>query len=65
MKILLIVPTHNYNRAYPCFLSVSDFPTGFAYLASSLKEAGHEVHGLNLNNIIGYPSAKDMVKDKI
>ena len=66
MKILLIIPTFNYAGAnFPNFLSVSDFPTGFAYLAASLKEAGHEVVGLNLNNKIGYPSARAMIQDLI
>ena len=65
MKILLIVPTYQYKRRYPAFLSVSDFPTGFAYLSSFLKEAGHEVFGLNLNNITGYDAAYDMVANEI
>jgi len=65
MKILLIVPTHNYKLIYPSFLSVSDFPAGYAYIASSLKEAGHEVFGLNLNNITGYMMASSMIFDRI
>ena len=67
MRVLLIVPTasYKYNDEYPCFLSISDFPAGFAYLASALRAAGHEVFGLNLNNITGYPSAYKMVYDKI
>lgn len=65
MRILLVVPTHNYQYGYPSFLSVTDFPTGPAFLASALREAGHEVFGLNLNNIIGYPSAYEMICDRI
>ena len=65
MKVLLIVPTHKYKQVYPAFLSVSDFPTGFAYLTSSLRQAGHEVFGLNLNNITGYKSAYDMISNRI
>jgi anaerobic magnesium-protoporphyrin IX monomethyl ester cyclase len=64
MKILLIVPTFHYLE-YPTPLSLSDFPTGLAYIASSLKKAGYEVHGLNLNNIFGYASGKDMVDGEI
>lgn len=65
MKILLIVPTYKYKTHYPSYLSVSDFPSGFAYIASSLEQAGHEVYGLNLNNIIGYQTAYDMIRDNI
>lgn len=65
MKILLIVPTHHYTEVYPVLLSVSDFPQGYAYLAASLKKAGHEVVGLNLNNITGYPSAYEMIANQI
>ena len=65
MRVLLIIPTFHYNESYPYFLSVSDFPSGFAYLASSLKEAGHEVYGLNLNNITGYATAHDMISGEI
>ncbi len=65
MKVLLIVPTYRYEDGYPAFLSASDFPTGIAYIASSLREAGHEVIGLNLNNIIGYDTAHHMVVNEI
>jgi radical SAM superfamily enzyme YgiQ (UPF0313 family) len=64
MKVLLIVPTFNYKYQYPSFLPPVFFPSGFAFLASALRNAGHEAFGLNLNNIIGYQSAKDMVYDK-
>lgn len=43
-------------------LSFSDFPTGFGYLASSLKKAGHEVIGVNPNNLTGYPSNRIMLQ---
>jgi len=65
MRVLLVVPTHDYRNTYPSFLSVSDFPSGYAYLASSLREAGHKVFGLNLNNITGYASAYSMIRDRI
>jgi len=65
MKILLIVPTHNYSVGYPSFLSFSDFPSGFGYLAAALKEAGHEVYGCNPNNIVGYANAYLMIQDVI
>ena len=65
MKILLIIPTHNYKFQYPNVLSVTDFPSGFAYISAALKEAGHEVLGLNLNNIAGYATAYDMIKAHI
>ena len=58
MRVLLIVPTHQYKK-YPTPLSLSDFPTGFGYLSASLK--GHEVIGVNLNNLTGYPSGRIMV----
>jgi len=65
MKILLIVPTHNYATEYPSFLSFSDFPSGYGYLASALKEAGHEVYGCNPNNIVGYANSYMMIQDVI
>jgi radical SAM superfamily enzyme YgiQ (UPF0313 family) len=64
LKVLLIVPTVRYTQ-YPVTLSASDFPTGFAYLASSLTQAGHEVYGLNLNNLNGYSTGYAMIKDQI
>ena len=57
MKILLVVPTFHYKGQSVTYLSMSDFPTGLAYIASALKRAGHEVIGLNLNNNTKYPSA--------
>lgn len=65
MKVLLIIPTFRYKTEYPAFLSLSDFPTGFAYLAAALKEAGHDVHGCNPNNITGYVTSFFMVQDVI
>ncbi len=65
MKVLLVVPTHNYSAEYPSFLSLSDFPSGYGYLASALKEAGHEVYGCNPNNVVGYPNAYLMIQDVI
>ena len=65
MKIMLVVPTHHYTKEYPSFLSVSDFPQGYAYIAATLKKAGHEVIGLNLNNITGYRNAYEMVLTEI
>ena len=65
MKVLLILPTFGYNHGYPNFFSNSDFPTGFAYLASAIKTGGHQVVGLNPNNEPGYKSARDMVDSKI
>lgn len=63
MKILLIVPTHQYSIEYPSFLSFSDFPSGYGYLAATLKEAGHKVFGCNPNNVVGYASAYIMIQD--
>ncbi len=65
MKVMLCLPTFRYKDRYPAFLSQSDFPTGFAYIASALKEAEHEVIGVNPNNIVGYPSAYHMMRDTI
>ncbi len=62
-KVMLVVPTFKYRDKYPSFLSMSDFPTGFGYLSSSLKAAGHEVIGVNPNNITGYPSARIMLQN--
>lgn len=53
MKVLLVPPTFHYPQEPPLLLSLSDFPAGFAYIAAALKEAGHEVFGLNPNNAIG------------
>jgi radical SAM superfamily enzyme YgiQ (UPF0313 family) len=65
MKILLIPPVYQYNHHYPAYMPSILFPTGFAYVASALQKAGHEVHGLNMNNTTGYPTAHLMIQDKI
>lgn len=62
MRILLIVPTVQYANQYPAFMSNSDFPVGFAYIAAALKKAGHEVHGLNPNNDPSFGSAYEMLR---
>ena len=64
MKTLLVVPTHLYKSKYPSFLSITDFPVGFAYLASALRRAGHEVIGLNPNNDPGHENARQMLRSK-
>jgi anaerobic magnesium-protoporphyrin IX monomethyl ester cyclase len=64
MKTLLVVPTHQYRAQYPSFLSITDFPVGFAYLASALKKAGHQVYGLNPNNAPGFESSYQMLRAK-
>lgn len=65
MKVLLILPTFRYNQGYPSFYSNTDLPTGFAYIASAIRNSGHDVVGLNPNNDPGYKSAYEMVYDKI
>ncbi len=64
MKVLLVLPTHHYSSG-GAFLSFSDFPTGFGYITSALKKAGHEVYGCNPNNKVGYKTLKDMVRAEI
>lgn len=61
MRVLLIVPTYKYKYVYPAFVANTDFPVGFAYLASALSSAGHKVFGLNPNNDPDYRSAYEMV----
>lgn len=65
MKVLLIPPTYRYTTQYPSFLAPCDFASGFAYIAATLKAAGHQVFGCNPNNAPGYPSAMDMIHKKI
>jgi radical SAM superfamily enzyme YgiQ (UPF0313 family)/tetratricopeptide (TPR) repeat protein len=47
MRVLLIPPKNNYPDPRP---SLDIFGQGFPYLAGALKEAGHEVIGVNLNH---------------
>jgi len=65
MRILLVLPVVGYPHTYPTFVSSGDFPVGFAYLASALRAAGHDVHGLNPNNDASYGSAQEMLQDKL
>lgn len=65
MKILLIIPIANYPRVHPSFLSNTDFPVGFAYVAAALKQAGHKVFGLNPNNDVQYNSAQELLKARL
>ncbi len=60
-----MIPTFHYSEDKLTLLSASDFPCGFAYLASSLKQAGHEVYGCNPNNHLGYQSLRLMLEDKL
>ena len=45
MKVLLVVP-----RTAGTSYGFTNFPIGLAYISSSLKEAGHTVHVLDLND---------------
>jgi len=45
-------------------LGVTDFPSGFAYVSAALQKAGHEVYGLNLNNVI-CKDAQVMLKENL
>ncbi len=65
MKVLLILPTFRYNQGYPSFYSNTDLPSGFAYIASAIRDSGHEVVGLNPNNDPNYSSAHEMLHDKL
>jgi radical SAM superfamily enzyme YgiQ (UPF0313 family) len=65
MNVLLVIPTYNYTFDYPTFVSIANFPVGFAYLAAALKQAGISVTGVNPNNRTGFSSAKEMVKSLI
>jgi len=52
MKVLLAVPKFisSPGQGY-------DFPLGIAYISAALKQAGHDVHCLNLNNFDAPPEA--------
>lgn len=65
MKILLVIPVSNYPDVHPSFLSNTDFPVGFAYLAGALKQAGHRVFGLNPNNDVRFDSARELLKERL
>lgn len=65
MRVALVIPTNLYTDSYPSFLAMSDFPVGLAYIAAAIKKAGHDVIGLNPNNCPGYPSAREMLYDKM
>lgn len=65
MKILLVVPISNYPFVHPSFLSNTDFPVGFAYIAAALKQAGHTVVGLNPNNDTRFGSAEELLKARL
>ena len=65
MRVSFIIPTHLYKYQFPAPLSMSDFPVGFAYIASSVRAAGHEVFGCNPNNHYNFDSAKEMMLDTV
>lgn len=65
MKILLVIPLSNYPQTHPAFLSNTDFPVGFAYIAAALKKAGHKVFGLNPNNDTRYESAQELLNARL
>lgn len=64
LRILLVIPLVGYP-GYPVLVASSDFPVGFAYLASALRMAGHDVHGLNPNNDLSYTSARELIQHKL
>ncbi|MHC9544295.1 MAG: radical SAM protein [Vulcanimicrobiota bacterium] len=65
MRVMLVVPTFGYQFEYPRFLSLSDFPTGLAYIAAALKAAGHDVIGVNPNNDPGHSSPRRMLESHL
>jgi radical SAM superfamily enzyme YgiQ (UPF0313 family) len=65
MKVSFVIPTHLYKYQYPAPLSMSDFPVGLAYIASSVRAAGHDVVGCNPNNRYNYANAKEMMLDTV
>ena len=65
MRTLLVVPTFQYGSTFPTPLAITNFPVGLAYLASSLRAAGHEVFGLNPNNNASYSSAREMLRKEL
>jgi anaerobic magnesium-protoporphyrin IX monomethyl ester cyclase len=65
MRALLIVPTYQYEVAYQHYFCMTQFPTGLAYLAASLKRAGHEVFGANPNNDSSFRSSFHLMHAKL
>ncbi len=65
MKVMLVIPVHGYTASRLLPLSISDFPTGFAYVAAALKRAGHTVVGVNPNNDTRFDSAVYMLANKL
>lgn len=63
--MLLVIPTHLYRFEWPSFISLPDSPIGLAYIASSVRAAGHEVASVNLNNAPDYPNAPTMVRERL
>ncbi|MDD5679107.1 MAG: radical SAM protein [Kiritimatiellae bacterium] len=55
MKILIIMPRFTRSRGL-CYRY--DYPLGLGYIASALRQAGHQVDGLNLNH---YADLEDTV----
>lgn len=58
MRVLVVVP-----RFVPTPGDYYSFPLGLAYITSALKQAGHQVFGLNLNHRIG--ETKELVADAV
>jgi anaerobic magnesium-protoporphyrin IX monomethyl ester cyclase len=65
VNVSVVIPTHLYKYQYPAPLSMSDFPVGLAYIASSVRAAGHNVAGCNPNNRYGFPTARAMMEDSL
>ncbi len=59
MRVMLILPFQMIS------LVITNFPSGFAYLASALKSAGHEVVGVNPNNLPKTINPRKMILDSL